>query len=329
MRVLYVLWNYPQISETYIATEIGFAQKCGIEVHVWTNESRHDIAPQCMVHHGLLSEAITAVGPDLIHIHYLVVAKRHLHEVPAGIPVTIRGHSFDWSPSAARELGEQVSVKRLYLFPHFVAAMGGHPKAFALPVAYDSAAHVPAVSKNRKLVLRLAAGLPTKGLDDFLAVANRCRDFKFVLGVSRAGGGDQFLDQLIRLNSYVKDRVEIMVDLPPQVAADLNRRAGIYLDTHDPKGHPFGMPISIAEAMATGSYTLALDVPPARAYMAEGGACYRNPEEAAKLITDTSSWTDSEWDLRSKKAIDRAACFRDDVVLSHLIQDWRAIAGRA
>jgi glycosyltransferase involved in cell wall biosynthesis len=329
MRVLYVLWNYPQISETYIATEIGFAQKCGVEVHVWTNESRHDIEPQCMVHHGLLSEAIAAVGPDLVHIHYLVVAKRHLHEVPAGIPVTIRGHSFDWSPSAARELGEQPSVKRLYLFPHFVAAMGGHPKAFALPVAYDTGAHFPAVSKNRKLVLRLAAGLPTKGLDDFLAVANRCSDFKFVLGVSRAGGGDQFLDQLIRLNSYVKDRVEIMVDLHPQVAADLNRRAGIYLYTHDPKGHPFGMPISIAEAMATGSYTLALDVPPARAYMAEAGACYRNPEEAAKLITGTSSWTDAEWDLRSKKAIERASCFRDDVVLSHLIQDWRAIAGLA
>jgi glycosyltransferase involved in cell wall biosynthesis len=329
MRVLYILWNYPQISETYVATEIGFAQKCGIEVHVWSPETRHELLPQCMVHRGALSEAIAAVGPDLIHIHYLIVAKRHLHEIPPGIPVTIRGHSFDWNPSTARELGEQASVKRLYLFPHFVASMGGHPKAFALPVAYDSAAHFPAVSKNRKLVLRLAAGLPTKGLDDFLAVANRCADFKFILGVSRAGGGDEFLNQLVLLNSYVKDRVEIIVDVHPKMAADLNRRAGIFLYTHDPKGHSFGMPISIAEAMATGSYTLALDVPPARAFMSEGGVCYRNPEEAAKLIMETTSWTDADWELRSQRAIDRAACFRDDVVLSHLVQDWRAIAGRA
>lgn len=328
MRVLYVLWNYPQISETYIATEIGFAQKLGIEVHVWTMESRHDIEPQCMVHRGSLSEAIAAVGPDLIHIHYLVVAKRHLQEIPPGIPVTVRGHSFDWSPGNAREVGEYQHVKRLYLFPHFVAQMGGHPKAFPLPVAYDPAMHFPAVSKNRKLVVRLAAGLPTKGLDDFLAVANRCTDFKFVLGVSRAGGGDEFLNQLVRLNSYVKDRVEIVVDVHPKMAADLNRRAGIYLDTHDPKGHAFGMPISIVEAMATGSYTLALDVPPARTFMGDGGAFYRNPEEAAKLILETTSWTEVDWDQRSGKAMQRAACFRDDAVLSHLIQDWRAIAGR-
>lgn len=264
MRVLYIVWNYPEISETYISTEIGFVQKCGVEVHVWSQGSRQDLAPQCMVHRGTLSEAFAAVGPDLIHIHFLSAAKRHLHEIPPGIPITVRGHSFDWNPSIARELGEHASVKRLYLFPHFVTAMGGHPKAFALPIAYDSTVHFPAMSKNRKMVLRLAAGLPTKGLDDFLAVANRCLDFKFVLGVSRSGGGNEFLEQLLRLNRYVKDRVEIAVDLHPKMAADLNRRAGIYLNTHDPKGHPFGMPISIAEAMATGSYALTLDVPAAR-----------------------------------------------------------------
>lgn len=329
MRVLYVLWNYPEISETYIATEIGFAQKCGLEIHVWSQESRHDLTPQCMVHHGTLSEAIAAVGPDLIHIHYLVLAKRYLHEIPAGIPVTIRGHSLDWNPSTARELGEQVAVKRLYLFPHFVAVMGGHPKAFALPIAYDTAVHFPAVSKNRKLVIRLAAGLPTNGLDDFLAVANRCSDFKFVLGVSRARQGDEFLEQLTRLNKYVKDRVEITVDLHPKVAADLNRRAGIYLNTHDPKSHSFGMPVSIAEAMATGSYTLAPDVPAARAYLGDGGSVYRDTEEAARLITETTHWTEADWEQRSKKAIERASCFRDYIVLSHLVQDWRVIAGHA
>lgn len=328
MRVLYLLWNYPQISETYIATEIAFAQKCGIEVHVWSQIGRHELPPQCMVHRGALSEAIAAVGPDLIHIHYLIVAKRHLHEIPAGIPVTIRGHSFDWNPSVAKELGDTSPVSRLYLFPHFVAAMGGHPKAFALPVAYDSGMHFPAVSKNRKLVVRLSAGLPTKALDDFLAVANRCSDFKFVLGISRAGGGDEFLDQLLRLNGYVKDRVEILVDLHPQMAADLNRRAGIYLFTHDHK-QPFGMPISIAEAMATGSFTLATDCPPARAFLADDGALYKNPEEAARMISETAAWTDADWERMSQKAINRALCFRDDVVLSHLIQDWRSIVGRA
>lgn len=329
MRVLYLLWNYPQISETYVAAEIGFAQKCGVEVHIWSQTNYHpDLVPQCMVHRGTLADAIAAVGPDLIHIHYLVVAKRHLHELPPGIPVTIRGHSFDWNPGLAKELGDQTAVKRLYLFPHFVAAMGGHPKAFPLPVAYDTTLHPPAVCKDRKLVVRLAAGLPTKGLDDVLAVANRCPEFRFILGISRAGGGEQFLEQITRLNSYVKDRVQILIDLHPQVASDINRRAGIYLDTHDPKGHPFGMPISIVEAMATGSYVLALDVPAARGYIGEGGAFYRNPEEAARLILETKNWTEADWDRVSGTAIQRASCFRDDVVLSHLVQDWRSLAGQ-
>lgn len=330
MRILYLLWNYPQISETYIATEIAFAQRCGVEVHVWSQITHHpDLIPQCMVHRGTLAEAIAAVGPDLIHIHYLVIAKRHLHEIPAGIPVTIRGHSFDWNPNLAKEMAEQPGVKRLYLFPHFVAAMGGHSKAFALPVAYDPTLHPQAVCKDRKLVVRLAAGHPTKGLDDVLAVANRCPEFRFILGISRTGGGEQFLEQITRLNSYVKDRVQILIDLHPQVAADINRRAGIYLDTHDPKAHAFGMPISIAEAMATGSFVLSLDVPAARSYISEGGAFYRNPEEAAKLILETQNWTDADWDRVSGTAIRRAACFRDDVVLSHLIQDWRSLTGQA
>ncbi len=327
MRILYVLANYPQISETYIAAEIGFAQRCGIEVHVWARESRHgETSAQCMVHRGELSQAISAVGPDLVHIHYLIVAKRHLHEIPPGVPVTVRGHSFDWNPAVAREIGEHASVKRIYLFPHFVAAMGGHPKAFALPVAYDSAMHQPAISKNRKFVLRLASGLPTKGLDDFLAVANRCPDFRFMLGVSR-DGGDEFLSQLVQLNSYVKDRVRMVVDLHPSVAADLNREAGIYLGTHDPNGHQFGMPISISEAMATGSYVISPDVPAARGYMGHAGAFYKNPEEAARLIHETSTWSDQDWDTVAGNAIERAACFRDDFVLPHLIQDWRSIVG--
>jgi glycosyltransferase involved in cell wall biosynthesis len=160
-------------------------------------------------------------------------------------------------------------------------------------------------------------------------VANRCPEFRFVLGISRAGGGEEFLEGLTRLNSYVKDRVQIMIDLLPQVAADLNRRAGIYLDTHDPKGHSFGMPISIAEAMATGSYVLSLDVPPARGYIAEAGAFYKDPEEAARLIQETRRWSDETWEGMSSVAIQRASCFRDDVVLPHLIQDWRSIVGHA
>lgn len=329
MRVLYVLKNFPRIDETYITTEIGFAQKRGIEAHLWAEDGqRPQFEPACMSHLGPLNEAIAAAGPDLVHIHHLSVAKRQLAGIPTGIPITIRGHASDWHPALARELAEHPAVSRVYLFPHFVMAMGGHAKAFSLPVAYDSAMHFQAMTKDHNLVLRLAGGEASQGLDDVLAVANRCPETNFILGVSKAGGGEKFLEHIIGLNRYIQDRVRILVDLPPKMAADLNRRAGIYLATLGGGGHAYGMPISSVEALATGSYVIAPDLPAARAYIGDAGSFYKTPEEAARLIQESRAWSPEMWMAVAERATRRASCFRDDVVLSHLVQDWRSIAGR-
>ena len=62
-------------------------------------------------------------------------------------------------------------------------------------------------------------------------------------------------------------------------------QAGIYVHTAKPPeteyGTPIGMPVSIAEAMATGAHVLVRDIPELRAYVGDAGATYRDGEEAA------------------------------------------------
>jgi glycosyltransferase involved in cell wall biosynthesis len=327
VRILHAVWNYPQLSETYIAAEIAFALRAGADVRVWSTIARHPAhVAQCRVHRGTLAAAIEDAAPDVVHFHYLVLAQGHLHEVPPGVPVTVRGHSFDWSPALCRQVAAHPAVRRVYLFPHFAALAADVPKVCALPVSYDSSLHVPSPAKDLRLVVRTAAGLPTKGLDDFFAAARLAPDHRFVLAAARCGGADEYLEGLARLGGKGPGKVEVLIDVPCREAAELVARAGIYLETHDPRGHAFGMPVSMAEAWATGSHVLTPDVPAARAYASGTGALYRDPEEAAWLIRETLSWDGPRWEASAAAALARARAFRDDAVLPALIADWTRLA---
>lgn len=327
MRVLYLLWNYPQISETYIDAEISFALRHGVDVHVWSPKCRHpDIKPLCPVHRGKISEALVDSRAQVVHCHYLPVAETYYRSVPQRIPITVRGHSFDWSVETFRRVADLASVKRIYLFPHFADQVRGAPKVRALPVAFFPRPRRD-IRKNRRLVLRLAAGLPTKGLADFFAVAERLADdFRFVLGVARAGGAEDYPEKLVEMSRKMGGFVDVRIDIPPDDAWDLYRKASIYLDTADPVGHPFGMPISIVEAWSEGMMVLARNDPDARRYVGGDAYCYKTPTEAAALIAETARWSEERWALEDKSSRYRAQPFTDERVLPPLLEEWRILA---
>lgn len=323
MKVLYILWNYPQLSETYVAAEIAFALGQGVDVQVWSKLVQKEGVPaQCPVHRGTLAEALAAVRPDVVHVHYLVVADRHAPEIPAEIPVTVRAHSFDWDPALCGRVADFPGVRKVYAFPHFSRQVL-HPKMEALPVAYSTKLFKPSPRKDRRMVLRLVAGLPTKGLVDFFAAASELPKYRFVLGVARAGGADQFPETLRAMNAG--GRVDLRFDLSWEEAARLTSEAAIYMDTSDPKGHHFGMPISIAEAMATGSFVLARRSPAAQEYLGDAGLVYESPFGAAAAIGETVAWSEDEWARASKAALLRARAFADTAVLPKVIRDWQAM----
>jgi glycosyltransferase involved in cell wall biosynthesis len=124
----------------------------------------------------------------------------------------------------------------------------------------------------------------------------------------------------------------VLVDLSPGRAAALMAEAGIYLHTHGTEA-PIGMPISIAEAMATGCFVIARDLPGIADYLGSNGARYdgETVEEraaaAAGIIHDTTRWSDDEWHRRWMATVDDAyRRFPNTVVAESMVRAWKAVA---
>jgi hypothetical protein len=276
-------------------------------------------------------------------VHWLSLASKLSRALAgAGRPVTIRGHSFDFAPRVVEKLASHGAVRRVYLFPHLAAQprprrlLRGRgrldvlPAVRSLPCTYASRRYLPPASgKDRTLVFRATAGLPTKDLSSFIRVAAACPGFRFVLAMTISPNFPRLRGQLLRQVERAKAPVEIRFNLQHEEVAELTGRAGICLRSHDPRAHVYGMPISVAEAMATGSYVVARDDPAARAFLGGAGAFFRRDEEAAALINATLRWSDADWDREAAAARDRAAAYRDDAVLPAVVHDWRSLVGES
>ena len=99
-RVLYVLKNFPQMSETYIKTEIEAVQEsCDIRI-VSTkaaNLPAKNHAPyEQFTDLAAIREVIEEFRPDVLHSHWLHSVKilGNLSRL-TGVPFTVRAHSFD------------------------------------------------------------------------------------------------------------------------------------------------------------------------------------------------------------------------------------------
>lgn len=331
MRVLYAIGNYPKLSESYISAEIRYAQTQGVDVRVWSTRYGTKGAPELVpVYRNSLEEAIAGFSADLVHAHYV-------HEgwiqslrpaMKAGLPITARGHSFEFDIAKVHAFCGQPAVKRVWLFPHF-AKHFSDPKVRALPVAFDSTRYGAlggGQSKVRNLVMRTAAGKQDKGLLDFISVARLCPKFQFMLVVDKVNELPAFIDDLeIRAAG---SGIEIYRSIPDWAVAGLMQSSGIYLDTADPSGHPFGMPISIAEAMASGTFVLARLAPSVHTYLSGAGFVYSSVEDAAGAINGTVAWSDEVWAAQSRLAIDSSRQYEDVNVLPALVEDWRALTGK-
>ncbi len=97
---MYILKNYPQMSETYIKTEIeAVAERCDISVLATRKAnlpSKKHVPFQFVEDTSAIREAIEEFHPDVLHSHWLNSVKilgklaRKLN-----IPFTVRAHSFD------------------------------------------------------------------------------------------------------------------------------------------------------------------------------------------------------------------------------------------
>ncbi|MFN4258708.1 MAG: glycosyltransferase [Gemmataceae bacterium] len=329
LRVLYLLNSYPQISETYIRTEIEYMRRRGVHVEVCSSFSSLPVAgpADVPVHLGNLPQALIKSRPDLVHVHWMCVGLDQLNLIQqAGLPVTYRGHSFEYSTPLAETVLKHPAVRRIYLFPHMAAHFPAHRKIHPLPVAFSpDRFYPPATPKDRRLVVRTGLAKFTKDPLLFLKVAKQCPDHRFVLVIATPRGLEEVPAHILAAKEELNSPAEVLVDLSNEAAAEVVRSAGIFLHTYSYE-EPFGMPISIAEALATGAYVLARQGPDIAGCLGPCGALYADADHAARLVTETLSWTEDQWQAVALQAVNHAyGHFVDSVVLEAMLDDWRVL----
>lgn len=325
MKILYLLNEYPQLSESYIRAEIDYAREMGVEIKVWTGGASpcryQDSAP---FHVGIPTwKDIQAERPDVVHVHYVHTALSRLAEIEkSGVPLTVRGHSFDYSPSNVQKLLESRALRQLFLFPHF-AAEHQDPRVDSLTCAVDTRFYEWRMGeKEWDLVFRAGAGIPGKDLECFLRVAQLCKK-KLRFALFLTSQHPETVKGLLRVNETMGYPAEIYLDRQHEEIAAVARRAGQCLRSHDPGSHPYGMPQSVAEAMAAGCRIVARNG--AQDFIGEAGACFTDDATAAEMLIDPLTWNPNERYLASMAASEQGTRYATSHVLVPLLAAWEKI----
>jgi glycosyltransferase involved in cell wall biosynthesis len=326
LKALYALWHYPQLSESYVRSEIAGVRRLGIEVEVWSEENvAAPFESEVPVHRGNLSDVIAQFKPDLVHTHWIDMGIKYGPLLKdSGLPLTVRGHGFEFSTELTAKLDSDPAVKGIYLFPHF-AAQCDSGKVKSLAAVFNPELYFPKKEKDRRLVVRTGTALPTKDLITFFKTAQLCLTHRFVLAVAQAYKAEAYLDEVIAMNQSLGNPVEILINVQHEELSEIMRNAGIYMHTAG-VDQPFGMPISICESMATGCYVLARKFPASAAYLGNAGDLYETAEGAALYIQKTLQWSDDDWTKAAIRSIDQAYKNHVNVrTLRPMVDDWHRI----
>ncbi|HSI11693.1 MAG TPA: glycosyltransferase, partial [Chthoniobacter sp.] len=333
-RVLYAVWHYPQLSESYVETEIACMRRWGVHVEVWRTETGASAYPTDLpIHDGPLEKAIEASRADIVHIHWLSFAHSQTATLAAsGIPVTLRLHGFDVTRESLASWLAQSCVNGVYAFPNQIANCGIRDSRLKpTPVAFDTTLFAPGQKKERRTVLRASAALASKDLELFLQAARELPEYRFILATVTCKYREEYVEHLKALREKIGSPAELRFDVPREEMADLMSQAGIYVHTAHPPGvenaTPLGQPISIAEAMATGCYCLVRDVPDLEEFVGEAGTTYEDLPQLIERIRATSHWNDTEWKKAEHRSIDRAHFHHADVtVFREMFSDWMRLS---
>jgi glycosyltransferase involved in cell wall biosynthesis len=333
-RVLYAVFQFPQLSESHVYAEIACMRRFGAEVQVWAPAAgAAPFAHDLHLHRGPLGDAIRIARPDLVHVHWLSVLEENLAALAAAdLPLTVRGHSFDATPQALAAALRLSHLRHAYLLPGSAADTLPQDTRvrFVAPI-FDSTLFAPAAQKDRRLVLRASPGLPQNNLRFMLDLARLLPQHRVMVAVASATGHAAEIEALKAYKAETGSPAELLFDVPRREIAALFGAAGIYVHSSTaPEGavhKRVGGPVSIAEAMATGAYVLARDTAAFARYVGDAGATYADAAEAAALIRTTEAWSDAQWQAASRKAIERAFTHHaDEIVLRPVFEDWCAIA---
>jgi hypothetical protein len=298
-RILYILYQHPQLSETYSRAEIdALADDFELEIISLTPA---DFPYSCALPFKLLStrEEIQAeidrFRPHVIHTHWI---HTHLDLVIGlarenGIPFTVRSHSFDtlFTPpnvppaltNALDALNGDLCLGVLampFAVRNLVAAGLEASKIREVFPVVDYRAFLDR-GPNGSAVINVGAALPKKKYEDFIALGAAVPDLEFnlyAIGYHSA--------VLNAVNEAHGNPVNILPPVDPSEMPAVYKRHGWLVVTGSKQIGTVGWPLCIAEAQASG---VGVCVPNLREdvkdYVGEAGFFYDSIYEVADIIS--------------------------------------------
>ena len=282
------------------------------------------------MHRGDLDETLQAVQPHIVVTHWLSKGVELRPVTRArGLPHVVRTHGFEYVPDTVAELLADPGAL-VHTFPHLVdPAWASHPRLDVTVTFFDDGRYRPSPAKDRRLVVRTAAGLLTKDLETFLMAADLCPNHRFVLVLGHSKYVEERTEAMIARRDELGSPAEVQVDLQHDEVAALISQAGIYLHTHG-TDHPVSMPISIAEAMATGCWVLGRELPGMVGYVGRAGTLYggdtsaERAAAAAALIRGSLAWDEDRWAAQAAASVDQAfERYASRDVVEQMLRSWR------
>lgn len=295
-RVMYVVRNFPQISQTYIRSEIE-ALRDDWEISVVTLTKPNLPYARCVPFRVIadpaeIREAIEEFRPDVIHSHYLNQADTLSALIAQGVtvPFTFRAHSFDTlGPGAelVRHAAPLIAHRQClgvltfpFTRPIFEAA-GILPEKIVdcypvvnYPLFYDR-------SPNGDGVMNVGAAIPKKRMEDFVDLAAQRPGIAFDLYAL-----GHIVAQLADYNAAKGNVVRIVPPVEPdQMPREYKQHRWLVYTASREMG-TVGWPMAVAEAQASGVGVCMPNLrPDLREYVGPAGYLYDSIASVADIIS--------------------------------------------
>ena len=306
---MYVLKNFPQMSETYIKTEIEAVQDC-CEIMVVSAKranlpAKNHVPFRYFEELGMVGEAIQEFRPRVLHSHWIHSIKQ-LGQLSrqTGVPFTARAHSFD-SIWPDQTVFDHLPILKRYRFPSRIrravslinsdlclgilafpfvrprlekAGIRGDKIVDCYPVVNFQRFSDP--SPNGAAIMNVGACIQKKKMEDFIELAVRAPELQFNLYALGY--------QVDVLREFARERNSPVNFIPPLELEDMpgeykKHRWMVYTAAKDGR---VGWPMSIAEAQASGVGVCMANIrPDLRDYVGPAGFLYNSLDEAREIIS--------------------------------------------
>jgi glycosyltransferase involved in cell wall biosynthesis len=340
LRLAYVLWDYPALSQTFVLTEIEELLDQGHDVRVYFHQAPDRSAepgfsvPSSRVADAVeLAELLREDGRTLVHSHFAYPAARNLAwpaAQAAGIPFTFTVHAVDVFHRANRarnqvaEMAADELCIRVFAIGEFhreflIAA--GVPAAkisIARPAARLTEAAAEAIAgrlgRSRRVVGCITRFVEKKGVDDLIRAAVQLGD---QAEIRIYGYGPQEAELLELASQTTGSGVRFMGPLERDGLAAALDELDVFvlpcvIDSNDDMD---GLPTVIGEAMAAGVPVVTTSISAIGEVVADGTTGFivppRSPGQLATKIAEVLAMPAESLGALLAAAAERAASIWD------------------